>query len=84
MKCDILNMENYVMTPNILSKNADKNTSYLFNANADYNASYHLRLATPEDAYEIWSVMNSCYQTIEHKEYFIYLWWCFPGTGRHH
>ena len=32
---------------------------------------YTLRLATLEEAYEIWSVMDICYQTLEHKEYFI-------------
>ena len=32
---------------------------------------YHLRLATMEDAYEIWSVMDTCYQALEQKEYFI-------------
>ena len=32
---------------------------------------YTLRLTTLEEAYEIWSVMDICYQTLEHKEYFI-------------
>ena len=32
---------------------------------------YTLRLATLEEAYEIWSVMDICYQALEHKEYFI-------------
>ena len=32
---------------------------------------YTLRLATLEEAYKIWSVMDICYQTLEHKEYFI-------------
>ncbi|MBR3602058.1 MAG: hypothetical protein IKL49_07030 [Lachnospiraceae bacterium] len=32
---------------------------------------YTLRLATSEDASEIWSVMDTCYQALEHKEYFI-------------
>ena len=32
---------------------------------------YTLRLATLEEAYEIWSVMDICYQALGHKEYFI-------------
>lgn len=32
---------------------------------------YTLRLATLEEAYEIWSVMDICYHALEHKEYFI-------------
>ena len=32
---------------------------------------YTLRLATLEEAYEIWSVMDICYQALEQKEYFI-------------
>lgn len=32
---------------------------------------YTLRLATLDDAYEIWSVMDTCFQTLEHKEFFI-------------
>lgn len=32
---------------------------------------YTLRLATFEEAYEIWSIMDICYQALEHKEYFI-------------
>ena len=32
---------------------------------------YTLRPATSEDAGEIWSVMDTCYQALEHKEYFI-------------
>ena len=32
---------------------------------------YTLRLATLEEAYEIWSVMDICYQALKHKEYFI-------------
>ena len=32
---------------------------------------YTLRLATLEEAHEIWSVMDICYQALEHKEYFI-------------
>lgn len=32
---------------------------------------YTLRLATLKEAYEIWSVMDICYQALEHKEYFI-------------
>lgn len=32
---------------------------------------YTLRTATIHDAYEIWSVMDTCYQAMEHKEHFI-------------
>ena len=32
---------------------------------------YTLRLAAFEEAYEIWSIMDICYQALEHKEYFI-------------
>lgn len=32
---------------------------------------YTLRSATLEDASEIWSVMDTCYQALEHKEYFV-------------
>ena len=32
---------------------------------------YSLRLATLEEAYKIWSVMDTCYQALKHKEYFI-------------
>ena len=32
---------------------------------------YTLRRATLEDAYKIWSIMNACFQSLEHKEYFI-------------
>lgn len=35
------------------------------------NDSYFLRPATLEDAYEIWSVMDTCFQALDHKEYFI-------------
>lgn len=33
--------------------------------------SYNLRPATLEDAFEIWSVMDTCYQTMEHKDHFL-------------
>ena len=39
--------------------------------NSDSNFPYHLRQATLEEAYEIWSVMDICYQALEQKEYFI-------------
>lgn len=32
---------------------------------------YSLRLATFGEAFEIWSIMNTCYQALVHKEYFI-------------
>jgi len=32
---------------------------------------YTLRPAALEDAYEIWTVMDICFQALEHKEYFI-------------
>ena len=35
------------------------------------NAAYTLREATLEDAFEIWSVMDTCANTMEHKEHFI-------------
>lgn len=35
------------------------------------DVSYHLRLATIKDAYEIWTVMDTCNKALEHKEYFI-------------
>lgn len=35
------------------------------------NTSYHLRPATLDDADEIHSIMDTCFQTLEHKEYFI-------------
>ena len=35
------------------------------------STNYTLRLATPEDAYAIWSVMDTCYQAMEHKEHFL-------------
>ena len=35
------------------------------------NDFYHLRLATLKDAYEIYAVMATCYQTLEQKEYFV-------------
>lgn len=35
------------------------------------NTSYHLRLATFEEAYKIWSIMDTCYQALAHKELFI-------------
>lgn len=41
------------------------------NLNPDSKSSYYLRPATLEEAYEIWSVMDTCYQSLEHKEYFI-------------
>ena len=41
------------------------------NLNPDSKSSYYLRPATLEEAYGIWSVMDTCYQSLEHKEYFI-------------
>ena len=41
------------------------------NLNPNSNSPYYLRQATFDEAYEIWSVMDICYQTLEHKEYFI-------------
>lgn len=35
------------------------------------NTSYFLRLATLDDAYVIWQIMDTCFQALEHKEYFI-------------
>lgn len=35
------------------------------------NTSYHLRLATLKDASEICAVMDTCFQALEQKEYFI-------------
>lgn len=35
------------------------------------NTSYSLRPATLDDAYVIWQIMDTCFQTLEHKEYFI-------------
>lgn len=32
---------------------------------------YTLRLATLKEAYEIWSIMDTCYQALKHKKYFI-------------
>ena len=47
------------------------NYKSISNLNSDSNSPYNLRLATLEEAYEIWSVMDICYQALEHKEYFI-------------
>lgn len=35
------------------------------------NTDYTLRPAAIEDAHEIWIVMDTCFQALEHKEYFI-------------
>lgn len=35
------------------------------------NTDYTLRPAAIEDAHEIWTVMDTCFQALEHKEYFI-------------
>ena len=35
------------------------------------NTSYSLRPATLDDAYVIWQIMDTCFQALEHKEYFI-------------
>lgn len=32
---------------------------------------YHLRQAVLEESYEIWSIMDTCYQTLKQKEYFV-------------
>lgn len=40
-------------------------------SNIDIDDNYILRPATLKDAYEIWTVMDTCYQALEHKEYFI-------------
>ena len=42
-----------------------------FSLNSTSNPLYYLRQAALEEAYEIWSIMDTCYQTLEHKEYFI-------------
>lgn len=41
------------------------------NSNINHNHNYILRPATLNDASEICSVMDTCYQALEHKEYFI-------------
>ena len=41
------------------------------NSNSESNASYQLRLATLKDAYEIHAVMDTCFQALEHQDYFI-------------
>lgn len=41
------------------------------NINSDSNSPYYLRQATLKDSGEIYSVMDTCYQALEHKEYFI-------------
>ena len=35
------------------------------------NTTYFLRLATLDDAYSIWQIMDTCAQAMEHKEHFI-------------
>ena len=35
------------------------------------NTNYKLRLATLDEAYVIWQIMDTCFQALEHKEYFI-------------
>ena len=35
------------------------------------NTTYSLRLATLNEAYTIWQIMDTCFQALEHKEYFI-------------
>lgn len=39
--------------------------------NENTSTDYTLRPATLDDAYEIWSIMDTCFQALEHKEYFI-------------
>lgn len=34
-------------------------------------STYTLRPATLDDAYVIWQIMDTCFQTLEHKDYFI-------------
>ena len=41
------------------------------NSTSNVNFNYTLRLATLEDAHEIWTVMDTCFQALEHKEHFI-------------
>ena len=47
------------------------NCKSISNINPDSNSLYYLRHATLKDASEIHSIMDSCYHTLEHKEYFI-------------
>lgn len=47
------------------------NCKSISNLNPDSSASYFLRQATLKDADEIHSIMDTCYQILEHKEYFI-------------
>ena len=35
------------------------------------DTTYSLRLATLNEAYTIWQIMDTCFQALEHKEYFI-------------
>ena len=60
--CDILNMETKFMTF------SNETLSHTY---TDSHVPYHLRLATPEDAYAICTIMDTCFQALEHKEYFI-------------
>ena len=41
------------------------------NTNSIKNASYHLRPAAIEDAYEIWTVMDTCSKSMVQKDHFI-------------
>lgn len=41
------------------------------NSTSNVNFNYTLRLATLEDAHEIWTVMDTCFQALKHKEHFI-------------
>ena len=45
----------------------DNTLNRLFKATDNYT----LRPAALEDAYEIWSIMDTCFQSLAHKEYFI-------------
>ena len=49
--------------------------TFITNSGLDRNAEsltpYSLRPATLDDSYEIWKIMDACFQALEHKEYFI-------------
>ena len=56
------------------------------NINPDSNSPYYLRQATLKDAGEIHSIIDTCYQALEHKEYFIcddldYVRYILSGNG---
>lgn len=36
------------------------------------NTNYKLRLATLDEAYVIWQIMDTCFQALEHKDYFFF------------